>query len=102
MRRGAGLAADARRPDQGPAGLFNLLSNATKFTENGTMRLRVERDEPTGGRGSLFRVSDTGIGMTPEQLAQAVPAVQRRPTLHHPASSAAPGWGSRSPGTSAG
>lgn len=44
--------------------LFNLLSNASKFTENGTVTLTVERRE-TGW--ITFAVSDTGIGMTPEQ-----------------------------------
>ncbi len=46
--------------------LVNLLSNASKFTENGTITInaRPEGDE------LLFSVSDTGIGMTPEQLGK--------------------------------
>lgn len=47
--------------------LFNLLSNASKFTENGTVTLTVERREPDW---ITFAVSDTGIGMTPEQQAK--------------------------------
>ncbi len=48
--------------------LFNLLSNAAKFTENGTVTLRrAAAIRPTAG-GSRFALSDTGIGMTPEQL----------------------------------
>jgi signal transduction histidine kinase/DNA-binding response OmpR family regulator len=47
--------------------LFNLLSNASKFTENGTVTLTVERREPDW---ITFLVRDTGIGMTPEQQAK--------------------------------
>ena len=46
--------------------LFNLLSNASKFTQNGTIALAVEQTEPDQ---ITFKVSDTGIGMTSEQLA---------------------------------
>ncbi len=49
--------------------LLNLLSNAAKFTKHGTIALEVER---TNGRRSelVFRVRDTGIGMTPEQIGR--------------------------------
>jgi PAS domain S-box-containing protein len=50
--------------------LINLLSNASKFTENGVITLtakRLVRDEKAWLR---FSVSDTGIGMTAEQLAK--------------------------------
>jgi signal transduction histidine kinase/DNA-binding response OmpR family regulator len=47
--------------------LFNLLSNASKFTENGTVTLTVERQESDL---ITFSVNDTGIGMTPEQQAK--------------------------------
>ncbi|HKB37152.1 MAG TPA: ATP-binding protein, partial [Gemmataceae bacterium] len=50
--------------------LFNLLSNAGKFTEKGTVSLRVTREERNGQDGLRFSVSDTGIGMTPPQLAK--------------------------------
>jgi signal transduction histidine kinase len=57
--------------------LFNLLSNAAKFTEQGTITLVVERRLPAtavsnDGRQPaeeiMFRVSDTGIGIAPEQV----------------------------------
>jgi CheY-like chemotaxis protein/two-component sensor histidine kinase len=49
--------------------LFNLLSNACKFTEGGTVRLEVARED-RGGSWLTFRVADTGIGMTPEHLGK--------------------------------
>jgi signal transduction histidine kinase len=49
--------------------LLNLLSNACKFTKAGEVTLRARR--VVGGRdGVEFVVSDTGIGMTAEQLAK--------------------------------
>lgn len=44
--------------------MFNLLSNASKFTENGTITLRVSRLK----NRFTIEVSDTGIGMTEEQI----------------------------------
>ncbi len=51
--------------------LFNLLSNASKFTEQGTITLTVQR-EPAAAAPDwvVFEVRDTGIGMTPEQLGR--------------------------------
>ena len=45
--------------------LFNLLSNAAKFTENGAITLDVRRI----GDDLLFAVRDSGIGMTADQMA---------------------------------
>ena len=48
--------------------LINFLSNAAKFTKNGKVTLSASRS-PRDGRDWLsMTVSDTGIGMTPEQL----------------------------------
>ena len=46
--------------------LINLLSNAAKFTENGRITLTVER----AGEDLCFRIADTGIGMTQEQVGK--------------------------------
>jgi GAF domain-containing protein len=49
--------------------LLNLLSNACKFTKAGEVRL-VARKVSNGSSFVEFAVSDTGIGMTPEQQAK--------------------------------
>jgi signal transduction histidine kinase len=46
--------------------LLNLLSNAAKFTEHGTVTWGVHRE----GGSITFAVTDTGIGMTPEQVGK--------------------------------
>jgi PAS domain S-box-containing protein len=48
--------------------LLNLLSNATKFTENGSIVVEAEREVMNDEDWVVLRVSDTGIGMTTEQL----------------------------------
>ena len=50
--------------------LLNLLSNACKFTEKGTISLKVVRNLEAEGEWIQFRVTDTGIGMTPEQMTK--------------------------------
>jgi len=50
--------------------LFNLLSNACKFTHEGVVRLQVERTTGAGEDWFRFAVSDSGIGMNEEQLSK--------------------------------
>ncbi|HUH30002.1 MAG TPA: ATP-binding protein, partial [Rhodanobacter sp.] len=50
--------------------LFNLLSNACKFTENGSIHLRVRRERVGSREWAVFEVEDTGIGITPAQQAR--------------------------------
>lgn len=54
--------------------LFNLLSNASKFTEEGTVTLAVSREHGEDGDWLTFRVIDNGIGMTPDQLEKVFEA----------------------------
>ena len=48
--------------------LFNLLSNACKFTEYGTITLAITRETVDGRDWIAFSVTDTGIGMTTDQM----------------------------------
>jgi len=48
--------------------LINLLSNAAKFTQEGTITLRLQRQTFRGERQISFDVSDTGVGITEEDL----------------------------------
>ena len=49
--------------------IFNLLSNAAKFTTNGTIELTARRVKPGADAGKIaFSVRDSGIGMNENQL----------------------------------
>ncbi|WP_268893764.1 sensor histidine kinase [Streptomyces apricus] len=50
--------------------LRNLLSNALKFTEHGEVRLDIEADPGPPAPAVLFTVTDTGIGIPPEELGR--------------------------------
>ncbi len=50
--------------------LLNLLSNASKFTEKGRITLSVRRESVNGVDWLEFTVSDTGIGMSEEQVVR--------------------------------
>ena len=57
--------------------LFNLLSNAGKFTEEGTVELEAKRERRRDADVLVFRVADTGIGMSAAQLEKVfTPFVQ--------------------------
>jgi PAS domain S-box-containing protein len=55
------ITSDRRRVEQV---LLNLLSNAIKFTERGKVRLACRRN----GEAMVIRVTDTGMGIKPENL----------------------------------
>jgi len=57
--------------------LFNLLSNAAKFTEKGQISLRVRSEGVEGADWLEVEVQDTGIGMTPEQVEGVFHAFQQ-------------------------
>ncbi|NOY82521.1 MAG: response regulator [Kiritimatiellaeota bacterium] len=50
--------------------VFNLLSNAGKFTRHGVIALQARRENIDGVEWLKVAVSDTGIGMTEEQLGK--------------------------------
>ena len=65
--------------------LFNLLTNAAKFTEKGEITLTAARQDREHISWITYTVADTGIGMTPEQqtnlfqyFAQADPSTTRK------------------------
>ncbi len=62
--------------------LINLTANAIKFTETGSVKLRVETVPPPASAppeaiGLRFSVQDTGIGLSPEQQARLFQAFQQ-------------------------
>ena len=50
--------------------LFNLLSNASKFTESGEIRVSVRREERQGSPWLVFGIRDSGIGMDADQMSR--------------------------------
>jgi signal transduction histidine kinase len=48
--------------------LLNLASNANKFTEKGTVSITAHQGEEHNRDWITLAVTDTGIGMTPEQM----------------------------------
>ncbi len=59
--------------------LFNLIGNAIKFTEHGQVVLTVEAEQESSGLSLLhFEVTDTGLGIPPEQLARLFQPFEQR------------------------
>jgi signal transduction histidine kinase len=50
--------------------LLNLMSNANKFTERGTITINAHHRQENDGDWITLAVTDTGIGMTPEQMGK--------------------------------
>ncbi len=50
--------------------LFNLLSNACKFTDRGEINFGSERQNHAGKEWICFRIKDTGIGIAPDQVSR--------------------------------
>jgi PAS domain S-box-containing protein len=50
--------------------IINLLSNAAKFTKEGTVTLRLSREQRDGAPWVKFEVADSGIGMTEAQMSR--------------------------------
>jgi PAS domain S-box-containing protein len=67
---GADLGIMRSDPTKLRQNLFNLLSNAAKFTKQGTIALSARRLAEATGDWLEFQVADTGIGMTEAQLAK--------------------------------
>jgi signal transduction histidine kinase/ActR/RegA family two-component response regulator len=60
--------------------LFNLLSNACKFTQGGDITLTVWREVTDGTEQVFFAVKDTGIGMSPEEQQKLFEAFSQADT----------------------
>jgi len=61
------LHADQMRLRQA---LLNLMSNANKFTDRGTITVEARQAQENGRDWVAIGVADTGIGMTPEQMGK--------------------------------
>jgi PAS domain S-box-containing protein len=69
LQRGDNLGKSCQDLTKLRQSLLNLLSNAAKFTHDGTITLRAERQAQADGDWLIFSVSDTGIGIPADKLA---------------------------------
>ncbi len=63
----AGMYSDATKVRQV---MLNVLSNACKFTHDGTITVQIDTEVRDNGGWTLFTVRDTGIGMSAEQMSR--------------------------------
>ena len=92
---------DARRPDAAAAVRCSICSaTPASSPSKGTITIDAARGRRTAATGSRLRVSDTGIGMTPEQMGKLFQEF-RRPPPPRRANTAAPAWASPSADASA-
>jgi len=62
--------------------LYNLLSNANKFTKNGKLTLSIMAEQKKGTDWIIIEVKDTGIGMSPKQIERLFEAfTQANPSI---------------------
>lgn len=57
--------------------LLNLMSNACKFTKQGKVSLAMRREQANGEARLVFTVTDTGIGLTEEQMGRLFQAFEQ-------------------------
>ncbi len=65
VRVDGAIRTDPLRLDQV---LLNLVSNAIKFTDEGSVHMTVDAEDRDGKAGTHFVVRDTGVGLTTKQL----------------------------------
>ena len=92
------LHADQMRLRQA---MLNLMSNANKFTERGTIKVDARHGQGNGRDWVTIAVADTGIGMTPEQMGKLFQEFSQADASTR-ANTAAPGLDSRSANASVG
>ena len=81
--------------------LLNLVSNANKFTEHGTITIDARQGQENDRDWVTIAVADTGIGMTPEQMGKLFQEFSQADASRPRANTAAPALGSRSADASA-